>query len=130
MRFINQIILHDSSCFAQIAASVDEIRELLNVSENNLLPHHFYINPNGDVLIGKPIYATASTVRYQNANSVDIVLVGTEKFTQNQFRALEILTISLQAVFPIGDNICCHNHLDTTIGCPHFSFNPQTRKAG
>ncbi|MDO4434865.1 MAG: N-acetylmuramoyl-L-alanine amidase [Cardiobacteriaceae bacterium] len=79
-----------------------------NLRYNAHLPHigyHFVIETDGTLYTGRELGETGAHVRGHNVGSVGICLVGTDKFTPQQWATLADLVQRLQALYPQA--LCC-----------------------
>lgn len=72
--------------------------------------YHYVIDTDGTVETGRRIGETGAHVRGHNRNSIGICMIGTDAFTEPQWRALHCLVDNLAGQFPDAE-ICGHRDL-------------------
>lgn len=71
--------------------------------------YHFVIQPSGSVEEGRPLDEIGAHVQGDNKDNIGIALVGTNKFTLSQFKALRMILEALDTKFKIhGSQIFGH----------------------
>ena len=96
-------------------------RNETNVSPNlKHIGYHFVIETTGDVRRGRSLTEVGAHARGYNQNSIAICLIGTDKFTIDQWHALKCLVTSLQTRFKNRLNIIGHRMVNPAKTCPGF----------
>lgn len=134
MRKINKIILH---CSDSSFGSADVIRRWhLERGWSDIGYHYVVCNGyenksddfealvhNGKVEPGRPLEIAGAHARGHNKDSVGICMIGTNKFTEEQFIALGALVISLMVQFDLSaEDIIGHNEVSSKT-CPNFDVS-------
>lgn len=120
MRYIDKIIVHCSDTPNNRDVTVEEIRGW-HVNDNGWsdIGYHFIIYRNGDTMLGRPVARQGAHCLRHNASSIGICLIGRDKFTKGQFKALRSLDRVLQGVF--GDlGRYGHRDFNKHKTCPNF----------
>lgn len=87
--------------------------------------YHLLCQPSGEMQSGRPLNQVGAHVEGHNTGNLGVCLVGTDKFTRQQFKALESTLDSWFMVFSIPLwEIWCHHQFDTAIKqgktCPNL----------
>lgn len=133
---IDTIILHcaDTPNGAHwSAADIDDwhrerkfYRHQLTRGQTNVTPYlkhigyHFVIETTGTIVAGRSLTETGAHAKNHNTSSIGICLVGTDKYTIDQWHALKMLVKSLQARLGSDLNIIGHRDVDPHKTCPGF----------
>lgn len=125
MRPINKAIIHDSSRYSEENIDFLQFKSIEGSAINSRLPHHFYIEPNGNIIAARPLYAPTTIFQKLSFNALTICVLGASSFTRQQFKALSTLIISFDAVFHFNGKIWAHNSLEVTSECPHFDIQKE-----
>lgn len=71
--------------------------------------YHLVIQPDGEVQNGRPLNHIGAHVEGANTNNIGICLIGTDKFTEKQFKSLRNQLDALHMCYDIEPwNITCH----------------------
>jgi len=130
-RQINEIIIHCSATPNGRPTTVEEIDRWHRARgfkrsapvENYGLKHigyHFIVYIDGSVHEGRHISEIGAHAAGRNAHSIGICLIGTDKFTPAQWRALATLTADLLWRFPCAQMLGHRELPDVRKRCPGF----------
>lgn len=85
--------------------------------------YHAVIQPDGEVQVGRGLNVVGAHVEGSNTGNIGICLVGKDKFTQAQFKALDTWIEDVKRLYPIADHeIYCHYEFPSAKGktCPNM----------
>lgn len=122
MREINKIIIH---CAATPngrdvhAADIDRWHKQRGWSG---IGYHFVVALDGEIEPGRPLEVIGAHCKGHNRDSIGICLIGTDRFTQKQWRALERLLAHLSLRFPEA-TVHGHREFNPHKLCPGFDVS-------
>ncbi len=98
-------------------------------NELDSIGYHLVIQPDGEPQWGRGLNETGAHVQGDNKDNVGICLVGTDKFTIEQFIALRSKLDSICMVYEIPKwQVWCHHQFPSAIKqgktCPNIPINP------
>lgn len=120
MREINEFIVHCSATPNARPVSVDTIRQWHIARGWKDIGYHYVIQPSGLVEDGRSLELTGAHCKGHNANSVGVCMIGTNKFTIEQWNALRFLYGQLSKKHHIDAKP--HNFYANKI-CPGFDHD-------
>jgi N-acetylmuramoyl-L-alanine amidase len=86
--------------------------------------YHYFIDKTGGVFPGRSEDIAGAHVRGHNSGSIGICLSGRREFTDEQFRALELLCLDITQRYDLEKkDILAHNDLDANKTCPNFDLH-------
>lgn len=94
----------------------------INRSRNHLtsVGYHYVIKLNGEVQQGRETDETGAHVQGHNANNIGICMIGTDKFTRQQWDALKLLVADLMQFYPIVGVMGHRDWPNVKKSCPGF----------
>lgn len=93
---------------------------LRNVSRHlKHIGYHFVIETTGDLRRGRALDETGAHARGHNQTSIGICLIGTDKYTIDQWQTLKTLVASLKTRFPVAA-VIGHRDVNPDKTCPGF----------
>ena len=107
------------------ASKIDQYHKSLGWDE---IGYHMVIQPTGEVETGRSLNKSGAHVAGQNDRNCGIALVGTSRFTREQFISLRYQLDSLRSIYEIEPwEIRCHSQYDSAIKqgktCPNMEIN-------
>jgi N-acetyl-anhydromuramyl-L-alanine amidase AmpD len=81
--------------------------------------YHYVIDEFGNQENGRPEYWVGTHVKKHNRNSIGICLIGTDFFTEAQWKTLRALVVDLRVRYP-GVEVLGHYEVDPGKTCPNF----------
>lgn len=108
--------------------SVETLRENhINERHFNDIAYHYVILADGKIASGRPLSTTGAHVKNANTRNIGVAMVGKNKFSSDQFKALKGLCVALCNRFGIGQGeIYCHyefrSAMDQGKTCPNFKI--------
>lgn len=81
--------------------------------------YHFVIYTSGAVVIGRGLKEVGAHARGYNTNCIGVCLIGTDKFTPQQWDSLERMVRGLREKFP-AMNVIGHREINNRKKCPGF----------
>ena len=82
--------------------------------------YHKVILRSGKVENGRPEFWVGAHVKGKNKNSLGVCLIGTNKFTRNQFSSLKNVLLRWKKKYPKAEIIGHRDAIDTKKTCPNF----------
>lgn len=134
MRDINKIIIH---CSASNFGSVDVIDEWHRERGWSGCGYHYVICNgyehnsddfeenvmNGEVQVGRPLEKAGAHAVGHNSDSIGICMIGTDKFSEEEFISLGGLVIGMMTQFDIAkEDVIGHCEVSSKT-CPNFSVD-------
>ena len=123
------IVIHCSDTPNGKRVRVESLREQHKKRGFDDIGYHILINPDGQVDHTRPFNEVGVHVSGHNTGAIGICLVGTNKYTKEQFMALRYQIESLLLTY-MGikkTDIFCHYQFDTAIKqgktCPNIPIN-------
>ncbi len=92
-----------------------------HASQYSHIGYHFVIWVNGVVDCGRALREVGQHTNGHNQKSIGICLIGSDKFSHQQWRALSDCITSLRRDLPNISQVVGHNQIDTSKTCPGFS---------
>lgn len=89
--------------------------------------YHFVIRPNGALDTGRHLDEVGAHARGYNATSVGVCLIGTDRFTPDQWKQLRLTTRALTAKYPTARVL---GHRDLNPNSPRPGFDVAAWMAG
>ena len=119
MRHINLIVLHHSDSDIKSHDDISVIKEWHLARGFSDVGYHYFIKRNGQIQKGRDLGIAGAHCKGVNGRSVGICLHGRDKFTELQFRSLEILIYNVWGRIGFKCDVHPHNrYADKT--CPVF----------
>lgn len=108
MREIRAIVIHCSaSKNGDDAVTLETIDAWHRAKGWQMVGYHYVIGVDGIARVGRPIGEAGAHVQGNNTKTIGICMIGTDRFTVEQWDALKVLVGSLQRDFPEAE-ICGH----------------------
>jgi len=82
--------------------------------------YHRVIKRNGVIEHGRPEFWIGAHVYGHNKNSLGVCLIGTNKFTRNQFSSLKNVLLRWKKKYPKAEIIGHRDAINTKKTCPNF----------
>lgn len=123
-----RIVIHCSASKNAVYYSADQIDSDHRARGFDKIGYHAVIQPDGQVDRGRSLNEKGAHCIEANHDSVGICLVGLDKFTRRQFKALRYYIDSLMQTYPIEKHaIYVHNQFqsarDQKKSCPNLPVN-------
>jgi hypothetical protein len=119
-----RVTIHCSDSKNLQPVSVAEIRKWHLARGFDDIGYHMVIQPSGEVGRGRSLTVRGAHVKGHNEGNIGICLIGRDKFTTAQFKALRYKLDSLMLIYPISfSNIFCHYQFDPNKTCPNININ-------
>ena len=123
---VNEIILHCSATPTKMDIGVKEIRDW-HMNDNGWVDigYHYVIRRNGEIEVGRPVYAVGAHCAGHNQRTIGICLIGggvrgeDNNFTEPQFKSLAKLIHDIEKTFDI-EKIVGHCYYNPNKSCPVF----------
>ena len=109
---------HDEREFRRDMSIVPKFQPLLKS-----IGYHFVIELDGAVRAGRPLIETGAHVAGHNEHTIGICLIGTDRFTHEQWQALRTLVKTLRGTSELAQRqltLSGHNQYSTKT-CPGFN---------
>jgi len=90
--------------------------------------YHLVNYINGEIYVGRSLRETGAHAKGHNKNSISLCLIGTDKFSLEQWDSLQYQVGYLKTLLPNLKNIIGHNEVNSHKTCP--GFNVQEWLAG
>lgn len=121
----NKITIHCSASKNGVKWDISEIRKEHLSRGFSDVGYHVVIQPDGEMQPGRPLNQPGAHVEGHNTNNLGICLIGTDKFTGAQFKALESVLDVYFMNYPIESwELWGHYLFDTAIKqgktCPNI----------
>jgi N-acetyl-anhydromuramyl-L-alanine amidase AmpD len=104
MRLIRHIIIH---CSASQNGDARVTRDVIDGWHRergwNGIGYHYVIETDGEVKVGRTEDRIGAHVEGQNADSIGVCMVGTDRFSRAQWDALMLLVDDLESRYPQAD---------------------------
>lgn len=118
MRVIKTIVVHCSATANGSATTAADIDLWHREKGWAKIGYHYVIKADGTVEVGRDLEEVGAHVAGNNANTIGICMIGTDKFTAAQWQALERLRAELNETFP------------TAGWCGHRDYSPDKNGDG
>lgn len=99
-RPINAIIIHCSGSRDGKPVSREALEAMHKARGFRTIGYHYVIEPNGDLVTGRPESEVGAHVEGHNARSIGVCMIGTERFSVEAWAALRLLVHNLQRRYP------------------------------
>ncbi len=99
-RAITDIIIHCSGSKDGKPVSRESLEAMHKARGFRAIGYHYVIEPNGDVVTGRPEAEVGAHVEGHNAHSIGICMIGTERYSVEAWAALRLIVRSLQRRYP------------------------------
>lgn len=105
----NKFTVHCSDSANGKRVDISEIRKWHLARGFNDIGYHAVIQPDGEVQVGRGLTVVGAHVEGENEGNLGICLVGKDKFTAAQFKALDNWIEDVKRIYQIADQeIYCH----------------------
>ncbi len=102
MREIKAIVVHCSATPNGQAFFASDIDQWHKQRGWKKIGYHFVIDLDGTIEIGRPVEEIGAHVEGANAKTIGICMIGTDRFTQEQWQSLATLHDDLSTRFPMA----------------------------
>lgn len=118
MKHIDLIVIHCSDSPDHHYVTAADIHDWHTQKGWDGIGYHYVITREGEVEPGRPHYWQGAHVRGFNAHSLGVCVVGRDRFTPEQYHALDKLYAKLHAQYPMAE-WKGHRELDQYKTCPN-----------
>ena len=125
---INKIVIHCSASPNGRENTAEDIHRWHKEKGWDGIGYHYVIERKGKLVNGRPEYWQGAHASGHNKNSLGICLIGTDKFTIEQWSILENLVRKLLIKYP-QSKIIGHNEVSDKT-CPGFDVEKWLVKVG
>ncbi len=125
---INKIVIHCSDSPNGREDTAEDIHRWHKEKGWDGIGYHYVIERKGKLVNGRPEYWQGAHASGNNKNSLGICLIGTDKFTIEQWSILENLVRKLLIKYP-SSKIIGHNEVSDKT-CPGFDVQKWLVKIG
>lgn len=125
---INKIVIHCSDSPNDREDTAEDIHRWHKERGWDGIGYHYVIERKGKLVNGRPEYWQGAHASGHNKNSLGICLIGTDKFTIEQWSILENLVRKLLIKYP-SSKIIGHNEISDKT-CPGFDVQKWLVKIG
>tara|TARA_R110002111_G_scaffold157300_1_gene223894 strand:+ start:3536 stop:3922 length:387 start_codon:yes stop_codon:yes gene_type:complete len=125
---INKIVIHCSASPNGREDTAEDIHRWHKEKGWDGIGYHYVIERKGKLVNGRPEYWQGAHASGHNKNSLGICLIGTDKFTIEQWSILENLVRKLLIKYP-QSKIIGHNEVSDKT-CPGFDVQKWLVKVG
>lgn len=101
-RTITAIIIHCSASKDGKALSREALEAMHKARGFRTIGYHYIIEPNGDLVTGRPESEIGAHVEGHNAHSIGVCMIGTERFGADAWAALRSLVRALLRYYPLA----------------------------
>lgn len=123
MRVINLVVIHCSDSDIPSHDNIDTIRKWHHERGWKDIGYHYFIDKTGNVYTGRLEEHIGAHVKGYNSRSIGICLSGRDKFTDEQFRSLERLSLDILKRYGLSKlDVLAHCDLDAFKTCPNFDL--------
>lgn len=119
---ITRIVIHCSDSPNFRADTAEDIHRWHRERGWDGIGYHHVICVDGDVQNGRPHYWQGAHADPYNKDSIGICLIGRDQFTNEQWRSLEGLVLSLTSEYPDAE-VLGHCDLNEHKTCPNFDVS-------
>ena len=117
---IKDIVIHCAATENFVDYTAEDVHSWHKQRGWDGIGYHYVIRLDGTVENGRPEYWQGAHVSGYNKNTIGIMLVGNDAFTDAQIDSLEELVRELLSRYPDAD-VSGHNEHDDGKTCPNFN---------